>query len=278
MKSHYSIISAVIRPEIGERIAIGLLLVGSEKIIFRLSKDKVNVVKELVNDKTYKFLKESLKHVSVAADFEQTKVKPLFSQLELSNSLFAEGYLEYLSRYSTNLLSFTKPKTIELPVDESLFISLFNKYIDESVFVMDKNRVKAFDNIKSEFFPRVKNFYNCDQELTPEVLPKLPMPINVDFIGRNDRIVYAQVIDLERTFYHIQNDIGVLAILNQVYHDESEKFVISNEPDKVNYPKQHQTWSNLKKGDLAQYIDLSEIEKIEEYAVKHGVSPLIERL
>jgi hypothetical protein len=277
MKTHYSIISASIRPEIGERIAIGLLLVGSEKIIFQISKDKVNVLKELVNDNTYKFLKESLKQITNAVDVENSKVDTLFTQLELTNSFFTESYLEYLNRYSNNLLNFTAPKTIELPGDEGLFISLFKKYIDESGYVVDTIKIRAFDAIKTDFFPRVKSYYNLEQELTPDAIPKLPLPIKIDFIGKNDGIVYAQAIDLERIFYHIQNDIGILAILNQVYEKEAEKFVISSEPDKNNYPKQHQTWINLQKGDMANYIDLSEIQRIEEYAIKHGVSPLIQQ-
>jgi hypothetical protein len=277
MKSHYSIISAVIRPEIGERIAIGLLLVGIEKIIFRLSKDKVGVVKELVTENTYKFLKESLRQITVAVDCQQQKMKPLFTQLDLQNSLFTEGYLEYLSRYSTNLLNFTKPKIIELPVDEDLFLSLFNKYIDESVVIVDTNRIKTFDSVKSKFFPRVKKFYNLELELTPESVPKLPMPLKIDIIGRNDRIVYAQSIDLERTFYHIQNDIGILAILNQVFQKKAEKFVISSEPNKTIYPKQHKTWINLRSNDLAKYIDLNEIDLIKKYAVDHGVLPFFQQ-
>jgi hypothetical protein len=277
MKTHYSIISAFIRPEIGERIAIGLLLVGSEKVIFQISKDKVNILKELVNDSTYKFFKESLKQITNAVNIENSKAETLFTQLELTNSLFSENYLEYLNHYSNNLLNFTAPKTIELPANEGLFITLFKKYIDESVLVVDTIKIRAFDAIKTDFFPRVKNYYNLELELTPEAIPKLPIPIKIDFIGKNGGIVYAQTIDLERIFYHIQNDIGILAILNQVYEKEAEKFIISSEPNKENYPKQHQTWINLREGNMANYIDLSEIERIEEYAVKHGVSPLIQQ-
>jgi len=277
MKTHYSVISASIRPEIGERIAIGLLLVGSEKIIFRFSKNKVNVLKELINDNAFKFLKESLKQITNMVDMEEIKVNTLFTQLEFINSFFTENYLEYLNRYSNNLLNFTAPKIIELPATEELFISLFKKYIDESVYAVDTSKVRTFDTVKADFFPRFEKYYNLEQELTPGDFPSLPMPIKIDIIGKNDGIVYAQIIDLERILYHIRNDIGVLAILSQTYKKKAEKFVISNEPDKKNYPKQHQTWIYLRKSDMADYIDLSEMQKIEDYAITHGVLPLFQQ-
>ena len=133
MRTHYSIISASIRPEIGERLAIGLLLLGKEEIFFQFSKDKINILKGLIKDDAYKFFKESLKQITNVVDTENNKKSMLFTESGFINSTFSKGYLEYLSRYSNNLLNFTTPRIIDLPATKELFISLFRKYIDESV-------------------------------------------------------------------------------------------------------------------------------------------------
>jgi len=278
MKSRYSIISAAIRPEIGERITIGLLLIDEEKVYFRFSKDKLNVLKELINDHSYVYLKESIKQIRQAAISEASKLASLFTYNEIQNPLFSAGYLEYLSRYSNNLLNFTSPKNIEVKADETLFLNLYKKYVDDSVFVTEPEMINRFELIKNEFLPRVEKYYNLEQKLTPEDIYDLPISIKVDMIGKNERVVYAQMIELERIQYHIQNDLGLLALLNQAYKNDAVGFVVSSEPEKIRYPKQHEVWENLRSNNLAKYVDLSEIDQIEEYALKHGVQPLIKAL
>jgi hypothetical protein len=49
MKSHYSIISAVVRPEIQEKISIGLLLVSTTGLYFSCSRNKLAVVRSLID-------------------------------------------------------------------------------------------------------------------------------------------------------------------------------------------------------------------------------------
>lgn len=65
-------------------------------------------------------------------------------------------------------------------------------------------------------------------------------------------------------------------MLNQACKNKSKGFLISSEPDKSLYLKQHDLWRDLRKNDLAEYIAISEVEKIHEYATKHGVRPLME--
>ena len=274
MKSQYSIISAAIRPEIGERITIGLLLVGDERVYYRFSKDKLNVMKELLHTNTYKYLKESLKQFDLAVTEENAKPASLFTYKKIQNPIFSEGYIEYLNRYSNNLLNFSTMKTIDLPADDELFITLFRKYVDDSVSIFEQGNISKFDQVKAEFLPRVERFYNLEKELSSVDFPSLPIPVKVDLIGKNESIVYAQMIELERMPYHIQNDVGILAILNQVFDNKTTKFVISSEPDKLKFAKQHLTWQNLRKNSLATYVDLSEIQIIKDYATQHGVLPL----
>lgn len=273
MQAHFSILSASIRPEIQEQVAIGLMLVGSDNVIFRFSKNKIAVVKELMSQQAVKYLKDTLKQISSNAFNENEKFKGLYADSEILNKSFSLSYLEYLNRYSNNLLIFSKPKTIELQSSDTLFESLFKKYVDEYEFVETISEPRSFDSHRNAFFNIVQPFFNIEQEVTPEIVPGLIMPVKVDLIGKNDIPVYAQTIDLERHNYHIQNDLAVLFMLNKALVN-AKSFHISTEPDKKLFPHQHDTWNSIKYLNDSEYIDLSEVEKIEEYATKHGVIPL----
>lgn len=274
MQSHFSILSASIRPEIQEQIAIGLMLVGSDRVYFRYSKNKIAVVKELLPAHALKYLKDTLKQISSATCDENEKFKGLFGATETIGKSFSFSYLEYLSRYSNNLLSFSSPKTIELAANDALFEALFKKYVDEFEFIENISEPRSFDSHRTEFFTRVQSYFNVEQEVTPENIKGLIMPVKVDLIGKNDIPVYAQAIDLERHNYHIQNDMAVLLMLHKAM-ENGKGFHISSEPDKKLFPRQHETWISIKDWKDSEYVDLSEVERIEEYASQHGVTPLI---
>ena len=274
MQAHFSILSASIRPEIQEQVAIGLMLVGSDNVNFRFSKNKIAVVKELMSQQAVKYLKDTLKQISSTVSDENEKFKGLYADSEILNKSFSLSYLEYLSRYSNNLLIFSKPKTIELQVSDDLFESLFKKYVDEYEFIETISEPRSFDSNRTAFFNKVQPYFNIEQEVTPEIVPGLIMPVKVDLIGKNDIPVYAQAIDLERQNYHIQNDLAVLFMLNKALVN-AKGFHISSEPNKKLFPHQHDTWKSIKDWNDSEYIDLSEVEKIEEYATLHGVVPLV---
>jgi hypothetical protein len=274
MQAHFSILSASIRPEIQEQLTIGLLLVGSSSVYFETSKNKLSLVKELISPQAFKYLKETLNQVSQAASDENNRSKGLFEESKPVYKSFSSGYLEYLSRYSNNLLTFSSPKTIELQDNHDLFNMLFKKYIDEHELIETKNIHKGFDKIKSVFFTKVKPYFNIEKEISSVNVPGLVIPVKVDLIGKNETPVYAQTIDLERQNYHIQNDLAIIFMLNEALKNP-KAFHVSSEPDKNSFPCQHEIWKSIKNWNHSEYVDLSEIQKIEDYATQHGVLPLI---
>lgn len=277
MHTHFTILSANIRPEIDEKISLGLLLVCGEAVYFNYSKDKLNITKELLLPPAHKYLKETLKQIVIEVSIQNNKENSLFENTEIAllNPAFNFSYINYLTKYSNALLNFSEPKRIDKQVDNDLLQLLYKKYIDENVMELSTLKQNKFDSIKNTFYTKVQNQYNIEKEFSSKEIPNLPLPIKIDMIGKNEKVVYAQSIDLERMPYHIQNDIGIIAMLNQVYLGNAVSYIISSEPNKELYPKQHQTWDNIRRGNLAQYIDVSEIEKLKEYADKHNVKPLI---
>lgn len=274
MQSHFSILSVSIRPDIQEQVTIGLLLVGNDSVHFRFSKNKLAIVRELLSQQANKYLKDTLRQISIAALKENEKLKGLFSGQETISKSYSVGYLEYLSRYSNNLVTFSTPKIIELESSKSLYETLFKKYIDEFAFIEKVSELRNFDNYRNNFFTKVQPYFNVEKEISSREVPGLILPVKVDLIGRNEKEVYAQAVDLERQNYHIQNDIAVLLMLHNAL-GMAKGFHISSEPDNKLFPSQHETWKSLKNFKDSEYVDLSEVQKIEDYAIKHGVEPLV---
>lgn len=272
MKSHYSILSAVVRPEVQEKITIGLLLVSANGLYFLCSKNKLSVVRSLIDKSLYKFLSESIRQIEQSIYKETSNKGTIF--IESPHDIqFSEGYLSYLNRYSNNLINFSAPFQIDREADQQLFGFLFSKYIDATE--MPQKRTKSVDTVKTEFFPQVKSFYNTEKEVSMSDIPTLLMPVNVDMIGKNEVPAFAHFIDFERHLNFIQQDVSVLDFLYNALETEKPKsFLIATEPDKVVYPKAHDVWLSLRKWRKTEYVALEEIDRVREYAEAHGVQPL----
>lgn len=278
MQSHFTIISASIRPEIDEKISIGLLLVCGEKVLFNYSKDKLNVTKELLNPAAHKYVKDVIKQISIEVIEQNQKDVTLFENSEAAslNPAFNFSYISYLTKYSNAVLNFSEPKRIDRQLDASLMQLLFKKYVDDNLMEITPSKQNKFDSIKTNFYTKIQTQFNIEKEFSSKEIPNLPVPLKIDIIGKNEKVIYAQSVDLERMPYHIQNDIGILATLNQVYSGQAVSYIISSEPNKTIFPKQHQTWENIRKSNIAKYIDVSEVEVLKEYADAHNVKPLVE--
>lgn len=271
MKSHYSILSAVVRPEIQEKISIGLLLVSTNEVYFQFSKTKLSAVRTLIDSSLYKYLNETIRQIDTAVWNENSNKETIFADTD-KNIQFSQSYLGYMNNYSNNLINFSAPVEIDLPGNEGLFSTLYNKYIDATGLVQKK--AKSVEKVKEEFYPQIKNYYNTNKEVTTNDIPTLLMSVNVDLIGRNELPVFVQIIDFERPVYNIRQDVAVLDFLMDAYnHDKARNFMVGNEPDKKVYPKSHEAWNDLRKGKF-NYISLDEIDQIKEYAEVHGVVPL----
>jgi hypothetical protein len=278
MATYYSILSVHIRPEIQEKISIGFLLVGEGKVFFNFSRNKLLAAKGLLPDTSFRLLKDSLKNIETTAAIESNKDN---AQLLLNDSLkkntFSVSYIDYLSRYNNNVLSFSTPKKIDIQASEEIYDQLFNKFIDDSETVTAISKTNNVDRFKANNKVQLVKHFNVDREFTSIEIPKLIAPVKVDLLGKNEIPVYVQAVDLDKMVYHIEYELAQLAFLNLAFNEEEKPakgFVLSREPDKKEF-KQHNIWKQLRSSKQFEYIDLSEPEKILEYAKKHGVQPLV---
>lgn len=110
-KMKYSIIYGVIRSEISEQISLGIIFVGDEGIRIRYSEKKLNVLKQLYSANEYHFVEKVIKS---------------FGNNPAVNS---ENAINYLARYSNNLIKISQPQNIDLPSSPTNEEWLYRNYV-----------------------------------------------------------------------------------------------------------------------------------------------------
>lgn len=282
MATQYSILSVLIRPEIQEKISIGLLLFDVDQVYFSYSKNKLSAARTLLSNSSFKILKDTLENIERKIEADNTNYSDkrgfkIFKNKVFENT-FSASYISYLSRYSNNVIAFTNPKEIYLEINNDNFKSLFKKYVDNIIeFTEPIQKVKPFELIKTQYGDKIKEHYDINQEATPDKVPNLITPVRVDFTGRNEIDVYAQTVDMEASFQTVTSHINAFVQLKTTYLENEvpmHDFLIAKEPEKQKFPKQHDIWRQLKNSSVLNYLDLSESEELIRYAEKHGVVPL----
>lgn len=107
----YSIIYAVIRPEITERISVGLIFVDGDKVDIRYSQQKLDALRGLFPQKEYEF------------------VSQVVSSMPTSGKINSVKDINYLTRYSNNLITVSPLQSIDIEPTEQSKVRLFQNYI-----------------------------------------------------------------------------------------------------------------------------------------------------
>jgi hypothetical protein len=144
MNTFYSILSAVINPISGEKISVGLLLSNGNRSLFDFSENRLSLLNSLIDKETKKFIRQYLKSIDTVLNKIDINQDQLTILDEAGKNLVVnEPYIAYLSVYNQNVISFSNPVSIDVKVEEQVFIALFSKFID------DETNVKS--HIKSHF-------------------------------------------------------------------------------------------------------------------------------
>jgi hypothetical protein len=280
----YSIISALIRPEIKEKISVGIIMFDNENTLLRYSIPKLNIAKELLSENGHKLLREVLKNIEYNVQISQPSyLKKRGFDFELENNhssqVFSIEYVSYLSKYSNNSISFSEPKRIEMELSKDSLNLLFEKYVNDVKEIEPENKKKEeklFNIISKKYKGRIDKMFDISKEVTHEIVPNLITPVTIDFSGRNGIDVYVQTLDMQQHTNFISNHINCLFQLKSIYSKnriEMKDFIIAKEPPKT-LIKQHDIWNQIRKQNIFDYVDFSETDRVIEYAEKKGVKPL----
>ncbi len=273
MKTFYSILSAVINPSSGEKISLGLLLSNGNQSRFNFSDNRLSLLNGLLDKETRKFIRQYLKSIeNVIEEIDVNDIQISIFDEAGKNVIVNEPYISYLSVYNQNVITFSKPVLIDVPVNDHIFSTLFEKFID-SESNPKANIKKNILVVKADFLPRVKDFYSVEKELSITDYPTLILPVTIDLIGKNEVYVLGQFFDLEKNINFIKNDYFDFQQV-QATIKSGKRFTISSEPEKSKYPLQHHFWQEIRKQKGLTYVDVSDLEMIESYAKEHGVIPV----
>ena len=113
----YSIIYAVIRQDLTERISVGIIIFDGDNITLRYSENKLNALKYLFPQGKYDFINRAVRG------------------LPDNNTITSRKDIDYLSRYSNNLITFSPIQTINISPTESNKKWLFDNYVESLVEV-----------------------------------------------------------------------------------------------------------------------------------------------
>ena len=107
----YSIIYAVIRPEISEQLSVGIIIVDNQGIEVRYSQKKLSLLQSFFSEKESKFISK------------------VINSLQRNNSVNSVEAVNYLTRYSNNLISVSPLQTIDIEPSEQSKNWLFRNYV-----------------------------------------------------------------------------------------------------------------------------------------------------
>lgn len=277
MSSFYSILYAGINPASGDKLAVGLFLRGDQRPRFAWSKRRVAIVRDLLGGDAYRLLAQNLKALQRKAEEPDADPTDLFHGDVATKAAYelSEPYFQYLSRYSTNLLTFGPVTPIAVEATEQKFNDLFRLLVDDRAVASSQK--KDVDDTKARLKERIGARVNWNSELTQQDVPGLLLPsIRLDFIGRNGKDVVGEVVDFEKGEYYLEADINKLDNVTHMLEQKGtlgKAFVVGDEPDKEEHPQQHLAWLAVKHSKRIELVPTNEIGRVEEHLEKQNVRP-----
>lgn len=268
MKAFYSIMYISSKPVVKEQLSIGLFMSNGETSFFHYANEKLGLVRKLLVDDSFELIKSYLE--GFAADIGNASGNFKSSRPD---------YFSYLSDYNNNLIAFSKPVSINLELNQSNFVKLFEKFVFKYIPqpVEYKMPVTPHHVVKEQLYPKIKSRVNINKKLTPKEVPGLLIPkVTVDFIGRNDNPVAGEVMDFTSASSTLSNNIGhFMTLIDALKKDHGKYYIIGEEPHKNQFQEQHFIWSQIRKSDSIEFVSLKETEKISQYMEKHHVRPFV---
>ncbi len=278
MSASYSIIFASLRKVTQEKVSLGLVLFDNDIVFCKFSHSKLNALKYLLKKEEFKVINDSI--TGIEKKMMQSSENLFFDSQQLfkvSDPSFSIDYINYLSRYKNNLIVYSEPKPIDIAATEESAIKLFTNLIGEEKLPETGNKkYTPIDDFKFRFSTQIRNHFISGHTITPDEVPNLLVPVKVDLVGKNGLDVFVQSIDMTSQQNHIINEISTFYLLKETYKKnklDCQDFVLTQEPPKK-LKRQHTLWKQLKDSGEFNYVDISEGERIIEYAEKNDVRPI----
>ncbi|MBQ8050489.1 MAG: hypothetical protein IJ197_02785 [Bacteroidaceae bacterium] len=110
-KLRYSIIYAVIRPEIFERVSVGLIFIENNKVEMHYSNEKLKALHGLLPKESYDFISQVVRSMG------------------RRSSEYTIDTIGYLTHYTNNIISISPIQSIDIKPTEQNKIKLYRNYV-----------------------------------------------------------------------------------------------------------------------------------------------------
>jgi len=281
MNTYYSVIFASLNSIISERLSIGIVMVGDNHVYFKYSTKKLSLMRHFFTDEAFQLLKTSLKNIECTAnsfhsDDKTSMEYKLFDFSGENHHAFSLEYMRYLSRYCNSTLNFNEPVKIDIEASDGLFGHLYNEFV--FVEIEETKKISSVETIKTNLYPSIKNHVNWDQRIETGSIPGLIFPVEIDFIGKNEKPVVGKITDFNQSNYNLDASLANLFVLMKTLEAKDKSgnyFVIGNEPD-ILFAKQHKTWQEVRNSKFLDFVPYNEIWRVTDYMETHNVIPYFE--
>lgn len=282
MKSFYSVLYLKSESISDEKIAVGMLLNADNKPVFDYSEDKLKVAAKIIDSDAVDSIERTLKNIkkkvrSYSKDKKQTEAFDI--------DPFTSGYFDYLSRYSNNLLIYSKPSENMGDFENEDFASLFKLLIDKNYGVVEEKTVSFKDKAEKTLkASRVSERLDIKYRVPKERVKSIFSNKEVDYIGVNDSIYSGNIIDTATDHYVIENKVYQLRALVEGLQDLAKSFKMKNEGHHILYynepegRKERDVIHDLMKDDTCPFLikPWDKFEEEERNIEKHNVGKFSE--
>lgn len=252
MSTYYSIVFANINSATVERLSVGLILGDETNLLYRYSEAKLRWARHGMNPGGYALL-----HGTV------TNIDPVKQK-----SVLTFSYLDYLHRYSNNIIGFSPPKNIAAPCNDEWFEKLFHAYVEKrgsGAKPPVKREASLQRELKRRLYPEIKDRVAFQYELTPQTYG-LPCPITVPFFGLNGTPISGHIVDLDQK-RATEREICVVKTLHDAMSGHHFLIHSAATDDEA---KERLKFAGT---DYIDFVPLSETDRIVDYMVRNDVRP-----
>lgn len=277
MNTYYSIVYFTLNAALDEKVSIGLLMSDGKTHLFDFSTEKLNAINKIADYTKVSLAKAYLK--SLTPDKTDSERPSLFDME--NEEWFSENSLDYLNRYSNNIIRFSTPKRIDVEFNPENFKKIFSSYIHELQMVtedsLEINPQHAFiSRVKEDLYPKIKKKVNLDIPLSSIEIPNLLVPLTVSILGRNHHPVAGQLVDFNKRHDHLGNDINSFFAFSKILDYKDDKpgtyYIIGKEPDRKK-SKNKTLWKEIRDSKFLKFIDADQTEEIAEDLDHYEVTP-----
>lgn len=265
MKAFFSIISVQTNSYSNESLAVGLIVVA-DKLYFGYSNTKLSWLKKLNSGDQFHFLSEkALKKIQHWVSVENKTI-----QQKLLNQLFSENYFNYLSQYSAGAIKFSEPVQLNIPFNETVFETYYEKMIGEKIVAKKTSSSTTFQSKIHQLFDEkeVKSKADVNFQLQPTHFEGVLKETKLSLITKNGTIDALQAIDFSLSVNTIVSHLYEAQIISDSLHSFGDKVNKPVDKLKLAFEEPNSDTEQKKlfdkvykdKKDLFTFCDYSEVE------------------